>query len=133
MTYFWGVMKRISVSIYDSFLSCHSEHFKKVLYFFPVFRLLKWKSIQENQFLIITCFIFVSPKCARTIFANFPVFYEWLIWVTEDLLRIHLLVSVTKKGNEWNSLHPILFLNYIVFNIAFNLSHTWLMVRQCLK
>ena len=31
--------------------------------FYPVFRLLNCKTVQDNQFMTISCIIFVSPKC----------------------------------------------------------------------
>ena len=62
--------------------------------FSPVFGLLKWKAIQDNQFMIIICLIFVSPKCVGCVFDDFPVFYEQLVCVIGGLLRMYLTMSV---------------------------------------
>ena len=44
--------------------------------FYPVFELLKWKMVQDNQFIIIICLIFVSPKYVGRGFDEFPVFHK---------------------------------------------------------
>ena len=42
----------------------------------------------------ITCFIYVSLKFVGCVFTNFSVFCEWIIWVIEGLLSLHLAESV---------------------------------------
>ena len=44
----------------------------------------------------ISC-IFVSPEFGGHIYTNFPVFLDWIIWVIEDLLKLHLTECVKNE------------------------------------
>ena len=41
--------------------------------FRPVFGFINWMMINVNQFMIIICLIFVSPKCVGYVFDGFPL------------------------------------------------------------
>ena len=53
--------------------------------------------IWSNGYTEIPCFIFVSQKIGGRIYANFPVFSEWIIWVIEGLHRLHLTECVKSE------------------------------------
>ena len=43
--------------------------------------------------MVISCFIFVSPKIGGRIYTNFLVFIEWIISVIKGLQKLHLTES----------------------------------------
>ena len=55
--------------------------------------------IRGNGFTEISCFICVSTKTDDHIYANFPVFLEWIIWVIEGLQRLYLTEVWNKENN----------------------------------
>ena len=44
--------------------------------FYAVYGFLKWKMMQNNEFMAISCFIFVFPRFGGRIYTNFPVLLE---------------------------------------------------------
>ena len=93
----YSLLKRFK-AFYDSILLYYIEHFREL--FYPVFRLLKWETIQDKQFIIIIYLLFVSPKCVARVFDEFPAFHEQIICIIEGLPRIHPTVSVWKEESN---------------------------------
>ena len=50
--------------------------------------------IWDNGFKEISCLSFVFPKIGGTIYTNFPVLLEWIIWIIKELRRLHLTECV---------------------------------------
>lgn len=77
--------------------------------FYLIFGLLKQRTIQDKQVIIIATLVFLSLQCVGHVFADFLVFHKWIIWVTEGFPRIHLSVTVQKRG-KWTELCGLLLI-----------------------
>ena len=81
----WGVPADLPLVLYRDLL------------LYVVYGFLKWKIVQGNGFMTISCCTFAFPKFGGYIFANFQVFLRWIIWVIESMLRLHLTKFVKRE------------------------------------